>query len=340
MKYHISPGSGEPKRCTAKQSCPFGEDTPHFSNSQEAQTYFEKIMNDPPIKTDKEKRFLNELKMYSTDILIAVNESDYKITVNGQALEYIDKLSDYKIAEGNSKEISEFLTDFTKGESEYEDGLIELSNISHKPIGSELKEHYANSFEVDGETYVLDVTYSEIDPNAEYPYLDTLENWRKSLDRTSFMGRDEYVPPPIDPRTLELPKFKPDEVNPLIERAVLSDPQDKRNGTVVRFLEIDQVKVASVRYKVEKDGYPHLHSIETRPEYKNQGYMKKLLKTLAEEYNIEKVYSSSKFTKHGYDYTRHLTQSTEGEEATVEHADFTDDKPFTFVDDWIEGNTQ
>lgn len=345
-KFHISK-DGEAKPCKAEiKGCPLGESMPHFNNKEAAQQHFENIMKPLPKKTEKEEKFLNRLKGDNIDTAIAINESSLDINIGGKNLEYFDQVSEPEYSQGNSKEIADFVSSFTEGEDEYDDGLIEVKTINYNPIGKEIKEHSANIFTAKNpvtnkdEEYVVDFSYSEVNPNADYPYVDTLENWKKSLDKISFTGVEEYIPPPPDPRAAELPKFKPGEHNPLIEKSRLSEREvtDSRYNLEKRFLKVGEVKVAAIHYKIEDDGLPHIYSLETRPEYKNQGYMKKLLKDMAKEYNVDKIYSSGKFTPHGYNYTSHLTKPRDGEEiGAIEHPDFTDDEPFTFVEDWVEG---
>jgi len=341
-KYHISE-NGEAKPCNAKIKCPLGESMPHFSNKEDAQKYFENIMKPLPKKTDEEKIFLKRLANDNIDTVIAVNDSSISLFLNDDKLDYFDQVQEQQIAQGNSQKIADFMTDFTDGESDYEDGLIELETIEYNPIGKELNNHYANTFQTKNpltnkvEDYVVDFSYSEINPNADYPYVDSLENWKKDLDRISFTGVEEYIPPPPDPRTFDLPKFQPGENNPLLDKAVLSDAQKNTNGTETRFLKVDEVKVAAIHYLIEDDALPHIHSLETRSEYRNQGYMKKLLKDMANEYNVDRIYSSSKFTPHGYNFTKHLTKPRNGEVASIEHGNFTDEKPFSFIHDWVEG---
>lgn len=339
IKYHISPHSGEPKICKA-EICPFGQDNPHFNNTKDAQNHFENIMKPLPKRTPDEEKTHRSLFLDQLDTIIAINESGQEIKINGIILENIDKTAELEISEGNSKEISEFLPLFTEGESEYEDGLDELLITSIKPMGDQLKikEHYANTFTRDNVTYVLDAAFSEIDPNAIYPYVDTIENWQKEINRISFIGRDEYIPPPPDPRTFALPKVAPGSFNPLIEKAQLTESKKQTNGTFISFLKVNEVKVAAVRYKLDENNNPTLNSIETRSEYRHQGYMKKMLAELAVRYNVDKVYSSSSFTSNGYNYTRHLTKTKDGEKAEITHPRFTEEEPFEFISDWVEGN--
>lgn len=59
-KYHISPSTGEVKPCKAQLSCPFETSMPHFENKQEAQKYFENIMEEKSQKSADEIKLLKE----------------------------------------------------------------------------------------------------------------------------------------------------------------------------------------------------------------------------------------------------------------------------------------
>lgn len=338
-KFHISPSTGEAKPCKAEVSCPFGSSMPHFENKQEAQAHFEKIMKPKPSKTDAEKKLLKTLENDNMDTVVAINESGRKITINGQNWDFFDMAADQEYSQGNSKEIAEYISNFSQPmEDDEEEYFIPLKTLTYKPIGKELNNHSANVFTIQEKEYIVDFAYSEINPNAAYPYIDTLDNWKKDLDKASFMGVEEYIPPPPDPRTFELPKVKPDEYNPLLEKAVLDEPIKKLNGSYTRFLKVDEVKVAVAHYRLEDDG-PHLMTLETRPEYRQQGYMKKLLNELAKEHKVEKVHSSGSFTQQGHDYTKHLTEAPKDRKSAINFPEYNDDSPLQYVEDWIEGYT-
>jgi len=344
-KYHISPSTGEAKPCKASISCPFGDSMPHFNNKQEAQAHFEKIMSTKPIKSVAETKWLKVIENDNMDTVVAINESGRKIVINGKEWEYFDLSSYQEHSQGNSKAIADYISAFSQPmEDDEEEYFIPLSTTTYTPIGNEIQEHSANIFTVKNpdtgarEEYVVDFAYSEVNPNADYPYVDSLDNWKKDLDKISFMGVEDYIPPPPDPRAAELPKVKPDEYNPLLETAVLDKPMKKLNGSYVSFLKVDEVKVAVAHYRLEDDG-PHLMTLETRPEYRQQGYMKKLLNELAKEHNVEKVHSSGSFTQQGFDYTKHLTNPNKEIVPSVNFPEYNDETPLKYVEDWIEGYT-
>lgn len=336
--FHISPDSGEARPCSATvKECPFGENMPHFENKQQAQAYFESIMEPKPKKKKDEVKLLRDLEFDNMDTIIAINDSGKEISFGGQDIEYFDKVASAEVSRGNSKEIADFVSAFSQPmDDDEEEYFIPLDTVSYSPIGKELDDHSANVFQHKGKDYVVDFAYSEVNPNADYPYIDTLDNWKKDLDRVSFMGVEEKIVPPPDPRTFELAKVQPGEYNPLVEKAVLEEPIRANHG-VVSFLKVDEVKVAVAHYRVEDDG-PHLMTIETRPEYRQQGYMKKLLKELAVAHNVEKVHSSGSFTQQGFDYTRHLTNPSTEVKPAVNFAEYNDDTPLKYVEDWVEGH--
>lgn len=189
-KFHISPSTGEAKPCKAELECPFGSSMPHFQNKQEAQAYFENIMEEKPKKSIEEKKLLKDLEFDNMDTVIAINDARRgEISINGEKWEYFDQAFEQKHSQGNSKAIADYISEFSQpmpdDEEEY---FIPLKTLTYEPIGEELKEHSANIFTHKGQEYVIDFAYSEINPNAEYPYIDTVENWQKDLNKISFIG--------------------------------------------------------------------------------------------------------------------------------------------------------
>lgn len=284
----------------------------------------------------QEKQWRERLRMDNVDTVMAVNDSETCPVIRGEQLPYMDKLAEPGVVDGESKNVAEFMTSFTAGEDDYDDGLIELRTISHNPTGDKLDAHYANTFTARGQEYVVDFSYAEVDPNAPWPHVSSVEEWKQSLERRVTEGKPDYMPPPPNPRSFSLPRVTPGAYNPLVEKAELEEASVNRNGTQTRFLSVDQVRVAAITYHKDKEGNPRIHSLETRPEYRHQGYMKALLSRMEDEYGV-KPYSSGSYTPHGYKYTRHLTQHQEGREDAINFPEYTDDKPFSFVNDWVEG---
>lgn len=299
-----------------------------------------------PEQTEDEKTKIRSLMLDQVDTLMMINENSRGINIAGKEMDNIEQAYQPEFSQEKSKEVADYISQFTKEDAEYlaeetgeevEENHYRLRTISQTPLGDKLKRRYANVFTYEGKRYVLDMTYSAINPNAETPYVNTLEQWKHEVQNASLNGVEEYSIPPPDPRAAFLPTVNPGEKNPLLDRAELSPETTHLNGTKSAYLTIDQVKVAAVRYMIDENGEPHVYSLETRPGYTQQGYMKKLIQELSDKYEVDKPYSSSSFTQQGYDYTRHLTKPRKGETAKVKHSQFTHEKPFAFVHDWIEG---
>lgn len=276
------------------------------------------------------------------DAVIEVNESDDKLVFDGLELPHMDALTMEDNAVGRSEAVADYMYQWWREDWAVEEGIEPYDKISHKPVGPLVQEHFANVFvDRDGVRSVVDFSFAAIDPNSQWPYVGTEEDWRAEVDKASVLGRPEREPEPIDPRTLTLPKVTPGEYNPLIERARVEKGRTRGDQTEVRFLMIDSVKVACAKYVVNKAGEPSLHSIETREEYRHQGYMKKLLQELSQEYGGRQVRSSGSMTTDGYEYTRHLTVPREGAEQKINWDHGLNGKPkFGFVANWIEGYTR
>lgn len=56
---------------------------------------------------------------------------------------------------------------------------------------------------------------------------------------------------------------------------------------------------------------------------------------IATDHGVEKPYSSGSYTNQGYNYTQHLTQQQEGITPAINHPGYTDDEPFSFINDWV-----
>lgn len=335
-KWHLNL-KGDPGVCRAVQGqCPFGQ---HFEDQATARSAFESAASfESPERTKEEREFALDAFEDIIEVNNAVESSFYKLTIAGEDHPYLDVFRDQPQSVGNSQELADFMRTFTDDEERRQEGVPTYDVIDYTPVGSLLGRHHANSLKLSGETYVFDYGFAEVDPNAEWPYVGTVENWRKEIDKASVLGAPEKEPEPIDPRSLSIAVYPAGEANPLLDKAVMEAPNTNRNGTLTRYLSVDQVKVAAIHYAVE-NGNPHIHSLETREEYRQQGYMKKLLKELAAEHGIDRVYSSGSMTNDGYSFTSHLTKPREGETSKVNHEQFGEagKGTFTFVTDWVNG---
>lgn len=333
--YHIHPKTGEAKTCSAKTLCPFGKNIQeHYKTKIDAQKAFENIMEERQ-ETEQERKRRTAVYNFQWDTVMAIHDSKEELVFGNTQLAYIDDLKEPSHSENNDKEIAEFFYKFTNVPEDLADGYPLFNVVEYKPQGYRIKERYANVYEEDGQKWVIDYSYSSINPNHEFPYVDTLENWQKDVDKESFFDMEEKSPEAIDPRTLTLPIVQPGEYNPFLEKSLIEKPIKHIDGTQTQFLSVDGVKVAAVKYDIKDYGI-QLHSIETRKEYKHQGYMKTLLKKLEYDQDME-VYSSGSYTAQGFNFTKHLTKHRDNEKPAINFPEFTDEEPFTFVKDWIEG---
>ncbi len=335
-KWHLNP-AGESGLCRAENGgCPFGQ---HFDSSAESRSAFEKAAEFTPLEQTKNER---EVWGFAMDDLIALNEAvddGHKLTIAGTDEPHLDIFREKEKALGNSRELAEYMRNWTDSERNKEEGIPAYSIVEHTPVGALVGVHSANSYPHEGETYIVDFGFAEIDPNREWPYVGSLESWQREVDKASTLGAPEKEPEPIDPQTLSLAVFEPGSPNPLLERAAMDEGYTHINGTKVNFLVIDSVKVAAVHYAIEDDGKPHIHSLETRAEYRNQGYMKKLLAELAKANGVEKVFSSGSMTNDGLNFTRKYTEPRPGQDYQVKWPEYgTEGRAgFSFVENWVTG---
>lgn len=93
------------------------------------------------------------------------------------------------------------------------------------------------------------------------------------------------------------------------------------------FLLVDNVPVTYVKVYENVDGYPvSLCDIETRPEFKNQGYAKKTLQMIAAMYDVEKLHHDGGYTVQGFQYIQQFVTG-----CTATEPEFRDQ---VFVKDW------
>lgn len=335
-KWHLN-SQGDPGVCKATQGqCPFGQ---HFDEIDGAREAFEQAASfERQEKTKLERTLLSDAYDDLIELNNALEGKFVKLEVNGKSLEYGEALSDPELAKGNSAFIADYMRKFTDDEERRLDGLPTYAVVSHTPTGALVGTHAANTLQIKGETYVFDYGFAEIDPNAEWPYVGTPEQWRREVDKASVLGAPDKEPEPIDPRSLSIAVYPAGGPNPLLEKAVMEEPTRNRNGTLTRFLSVDQVRVAAIHYALDDAGEPHIHSLETRQEYRHQGYMKKLLKELADEHGIDQVHSSGSMTNDGYTFTGHLTKAPpQGRKMNWANYGEAGKGTFTFVGDWVTG---
>lgn len=103
---------------------------------------------------------------------------------------------------------------------------------------------------------------------------------------------------------------------------------DEHEKTSTAVLAVDERNVAWLSFSI-KNGQVFLHSIETRPEYRNLGYSKDLLNRVASRYQVEQVVHMGGFTPEGFAYV--FPNVTRPDSAGVADANY---DPMDFICDW------
>ena len=100
------------------------------------------------------------------------------------------------------------------------------------------------------------------------------------------------------------------------------------------WLVIDNTVVAYARTYHDdwQGGTEKLCDVETREEYRNQGYAKKILAMIAEEVGVKRVYHSGSYTPDGFNFL--YSTGIIGDQPTPVNGPTCN--PMTFVRDWDE----
>lgn len=103
---------------------------------------------------------------------------------------------------------------------------------------------------------------------------------------------------------------------------------DEREKTSTAVLSVDENNVAWLSFSI-KNGQVFLHSIETRPEYRNMGYSKELLNRVAKHCQVKRVMHMGGFTPEGFAYVfPNITRPDSAEPAGANY------DPMDFICDW------
>ena len=146
----------------------------------------------------------------------------------------------------------------------------------------------------------------------------------------------------------KLPLVAPGEENPLLKEAKVSyklnywkeEPFRGRDGGRYLFLTVRGVNVAAVKIYEDESG-PSLCDIETRPEYRNQGYGKKILEEVAALYGVDQVSHGGGYTPDGFNFiSSHLKRATGSPPAEITFPEYNESKPFSIIEDWDSQTTK
>lgn len=203
-KFHIRK-NGDPGECRAKDGeCPLDrgkqqtEATTHFPTPEAAQADFEASMSGQLFSpqhdaNSKEKMFVEAVYLAKSldenpELLPDVNDADIPDSMDISEEEgYItsmEQLKDPRNCFGYCGNVAETIMYADK----------RFGQISQDCDGPELNQHIANTFtDSKGREWVVDYTYSQIEPNAEWPYVGTREEWTEKVKNSGFTKIDEIV---------------------------------------------------------------------------------------------------------------------------------------------------
>lgn len=92
----------------------------------------------------------------------------------------------------------------------------------------------------------------------------------------------------------------------------------------------EETPVVWVKYS-QKNGRIELWTIETRPEYRNQGYSKQALQLLKDKYGVDEIYHCGGYTPEGFEYICPQVKWVSDGYETEPKANF---RSMDFVDTW------
>jgi hypothetical protein len=123
---------------------------------------------------------ISEFKEFSQNLADEI-EADYLPEIeNPQTGELVESLYEFRdpgLAAGNCYDVASSIEEYMSEDETY---TVEttIENVN-KPY---LINHSANIFtNSQGESFVVDFTYSQINPDADFPYVSTLEEWKKNV---------------------------------------------------------------------------------------------------------------------------------------------------------------
>ena len=346
-KYHINL-KGNVMPCEADlKPCKFGS-ADHFESKEAAQQSFEDAAEKTPLK--HREKFKDQSNYFA---YIAEDSLDSEYVMVGDKNRDVLSFSSAELAKGNSKIVADYMKWYTEPYEEDHDDYDdytppqELSVTSYNPRGPHFSDdHYANYYIDDnGQKIIVDYGFSEFDENENQPYVGTEEQWKRDIKHHAYMGSvlsERTIK--LQRRSGTLPVFPAGEKNPLLDKAVLEEPEggnpfkgQKDNYPHTRFLSVDGIRVAAVQYGLDEDGKtPKIWSAETRKEYRNQGYMTKLYNMLAEDYNVPHVTSAGSYTPDGYAYMKRYHDAHGQTEGKINFPYYQGENKFSFIHDWVD----
>lgn len=195
--YHLNPETGVAGRCSAKIQCRFGESTEHYSTQTEAAQAFEKRMADEAIPvhravTQDQYDWMRSEAAVLADLMR--DEPDWLPPVDNPAkpdgipeeegfIESLEAFKDPGLAMGNCSVVADAVHQFTEGEYRLIERVVG---------GPYLNVHVANvKKDREGREWVVDYTYSQIEPNAKWPHVAPLEDWEAAVSNAGWRPAEE-----------------------------------------------------------------------------------------------------------------------------------------------------
>lgn len=153
--YHIK-DNYEPGICKAKPGgCPLTAVDEHFNNIEDAYEYSEKLLTE-------ENNLLND---YRNDFLNSINDEIIQEmgmkSCFGDYVETINDLRNPEFSLNNCETVSYYVQQYSNSEQI----TLDLTTSDF------FRKHCANKFFIDDKEYVVDFTYSQIDPYQDFPYV-------------------------------------------------------------------------------------------------------------------------------------------------------------------------
>lgn len=205
-KIHINPETGNPGVCTANIQCRYGASTEHYSSESEARkAYEEKQSSSIPkmSKTFKTPELSEELhearemirgiaqetgdEMEAQGMLPGVTPLNYDPDEDEEDTYYVESIDEFRNPEFAMNRCSDIA--FSVEEYSEQSEIIDYPWVAvHETVnGPFLSRHTANGFEDDeGNKWIVDYSYSQVDPKAPFPYVGLEDDWKASLHHAAY----------------------------------------------------------------------------------------------------------------------------------------------------------
>lgn len=201
-KFHINPETGDPGTCSAKIQCRFGSESEHYNSPDEARNAYEEkqsssfqkaVKNDWDIRSERKqllKRQTDEIRaeaeslandMEEDGALPAVTPLDDSLA-DEDGLYYVESMSEFRDPEFAMNRCADI--SFAVEEYAARTGFMggKLVSVHIEVDGDYLTRHTANTYkDEEGNDWVVDYSYSQINSKADFPYVGRKTDWENSV---------------------------------------------------------------------------------------------------------------------------------------------------------------